>query len=71
MAKLFSPTNQPYTGRGVTPDVPSAEKGEGLIAEARKLLLELLRPGGMPPMPRVVAMDMGTTRREAESRLAP
>lgn len=58
VAKLFSPTNQPYTGRGVTPDVVSAERGEGLVAEARKLLLELLRPGLAPPMPRVVAMDV-------------
>ncbi len=44
VAKLFSPSNQPYTGRGVVPDLIRGEKGDLLILEARKVLLELLRP---------------------------
>lgn len=48
VAKLFSPTNQPITGRGVTPDILSEHKEEFLVLEARKVLLELIRTS-MPP----------------------
>jgi carboxyl-terminal processing protease len=56
VAKLFSPTNQPYTGRGVTPDEGSVLEGEALLQEARKRLRELILglpdvPGPRPPMP--------------------
>jgi carboxyl-terminal processing protease len=52
VAKLFSPTNQPYTGKGITPHLPSDLEGEALLNEARKQLLERLKPmGTMPMMP--------------------
>ncbi|MGL4551038.1 MAG: S41 family peptidase [Gemmataceae bacterium] len=44
VARLFSPTDQPYTGKGVTPHVPSLLEGEALADEARKLLLDLIKP---------------------------
>lgn len=56
VAKLFSPTNQPYTGRGVTPHEPSQQKGEGLVLEARKHLLAMLKQ--VLPAPR---MDLAMT----------
>jgi C-terminal processing protease CtpA/Prc len=55
VAKLLSPGNQPYTGRGVAPHQPSLRKGEGLLEEARALLLRLLEAD--MPMPRVVVVD--------------
>jgi carboxyl-terminal processing protease len=48
VARLLSPTRQPYTGLGITPDVPFATADNVLFPEARRLLLGLLRP--MPPM---------------------
>jgi carboxyl-terminal processing protease len=56
VAKLFSPTNQPYTGRGVSPHEVSDLRGEDLITEARKHLLELLRPA-LAPMRMVATME--------------
>ncbi|MFO0929988.1 MAG: S41 family peptidase [Gemmataceae bacterium] len=53
VARLLSPTNQPITGRGITPHVPSDREGEALLLEARKHLLDLIAPG-MAPRP----MDM-------------
>lgn len=58
VARLLSPSNQPYTHRGVVPDVPRPEKGEALLLEGRRQLLELLRPGmPMPMPPRMMALD--------------
>jgi carboxyl-terminal processing protease len=42
VAKLFSPSNQPYTGRGVTPHEPTELIGDALLEEARKELLKLI-----------------------------
>jgi carboxyl-terminal processing protease len=42
VAKLFSPSNQPYTGRGVSPHEPTELVGDALLEEARKELLKLL-----------------------------
>jgi carboxyl-terminal processing protease len=48
VARLFSPSRQPYTGQGVSPDVVLDPEGEAIQAEARRLLLSLLKP--MEPM---------------------
>lgn len=48
VARLFSPTDQPYTGKGVTPHLSSGLEGEGLVDEARKHLLELIKSTRMP-----------------------
>lgn len=50
VAKLFSPTNQPYTGKGIAPHLLSDLEGEALLNEARKQLLERLKPMGSMPM---------------------
>jgi carboxyl-terminal processing protease len=44
VAKLFSPSNQPYTGRGVSPHEPTDLAGDALLEEARKELLKLINP---------------------------
>jgi carboxyl-terminal processing protease len=44
VAKLFSPSDQPYTGKGVSPDVTSLLECEMLLDEARKLLMDLITP---------------------------
>jgi carboxyl-terminal processing protease len=44
VAKLFSPSNQPYTGRGVSPHEPTDLTGDALLEEARKELLKLINP---------------------------
>jgi carboxyl-terminal processing protease len=59
VAKLFSPSNQPYTGRGVTPTHPTPLRGFQLLREALKELSALIAeqgPGPMPPMPRQAEM---------------
>jgi len=48
VARLFSPTNQPYTGRGITPDLLSDKEDEELLAEARVELHRLVHPGMGP-----------------------
>lgn len=53
VARLLSPSQQPITGRGIAPHVPSDREGEALLLEARKHLLDLISPG-MAPRP----MDM-------------
>ncbi|MFO0880564.1 MAG: S41 family peptidase [Gemmataceae bacterium] len=63
VARLLSPTNQPYTGRGVIPDVPREEKGEALLPEARRQLLDLMRAG--------LPMPMGTPRMMDATTLSP
>jgi carboxyl-terminal processing protease len=50
VAKLFSPTNQPYTGRGVIPAEATTVQGEALLDEAKKELRLMLLP--------MVAMNM-------------
>jgi carboxyl-terminal processing protease len=42
VAKLFSPSNQPYTGRGVSPHEPTDLSGDALLEEARKELIKLI-----------------------------
>jgi carboxyl-terminal processing protease len=48
VAKLFSPTNQPYTGRGITPDVEASPNAA--MAAALKELQKLVA-GTMPTTP--------------------
>jgi carboxyl-terminal processing protease len=50
VAKLFSPSNQPYTGRGVSPHEPTDLTGDALLEEARKELLKLINPMARLPM---------------------
>jgi len=68
VAKLFSPTNQPYTGKGIVPHLPSTLEGEALLNEARRQLLERIKPmgSGVPfmapmaagaPLPGPMVMD--------------
>jgi carboxyl-terminal processing protease len=49
VAKLFSPTNQPYTGRGVEPHEPLSPNVDPLT-EAKEQLKGLLRAAGMNPL---------------------
>jgi carboxyl-terminal processing protease len=52
VARLFSPSNQPYTRRGVTPHVAFDTNAEAeLLAKARELLQGLIKP----PAPMTVA----------------
>jgi carboxyl-terminal processing protease len=51
VAKLFSPSNQPYTGRGVSPHEPTELTGDALLEEARKELLKLINPPMALKMP--------------------
>jgi carboxyl-terminal processing protease len=46
VARLFSPTNQPYTGRGVEPH-DLVQPGTDPVAEARRQLQAILRPAGI------------------------
>jgi carboxyl-terminal processing protease len=62
VAKLFSPSNQPYTGRGVTPHELSTLEGEALLAEARKKLLELISPKVPEMIPRPTNPPMPLVR---------
>jgi carboxyl-terminal processing protease len=48
VAKLLSPAKQPYTGRGVTPDI-EVPLGEDLLEAAKIHLRPLLN--AMPPAP--------------------
>jgi carboxyl-terminal processing protease len=59
IAKLFSPSNQPYTGRGVVPHKSSRLQGDKLLTEAHKELLRLIEqpPTMSPKMP----MPVGET----------
>jgi len=57
VARLLSPTGQPYTGRGITPDVVTPLEDNALLQEARKRLLELI----VPPMPTRPAVAAETT----------
>jgi carboxyl-terminal processing protease len=56
-ARFYSPTNKPFSGRGISPDLVKDTANElGLIEDARKLLRERLGyplpPGTMmPPVP--------------------
>ncbi len=58
VARLYSPSKEPYTGRGVTPHEASSLEGEALLGEARKKLLEMISPKSPDmaprPMPAVV-----------------
>jgi C-terminal peptidase prc len=56
VARLLSPTSQPYNRRGVTPHLLSDREGDALVEEAAQQLLELIHPGTVPgllprPMP--------------------
>jgi carboxyl-terminal processing protease len=48
VARFYSPARHPYTGVGVIPDIPFAPEGDPVVAEARRLLLGMLKP--MPMM---------------------
>jgi carboxyl-terminal processing protease len=48
VARFYSPDRHPYAGVGVIPDVPFAPEGDLVVAEARRLLLSMLKP--MPMM---------------------
>jgi carboxyl-terminal processing protease len=60
VARIYSPASQPYNEAGVRPDVAFAPEGDPVVAEARRLLLGMLKP--MPPMPPVSPMGMGAPR---------
>jgi carboxyl-terminal processing protease len=47
VAKLFSPTGQPYTGRGVVPQLVIDVEGENGLKAAKEQLLDLLSPKPM------------------------
>ena len=48
VAKLFSPgKHQPYTGRGVTPDVVVDQEGDAVMAAGIQAAVQLLKSGGM------------------------
>jgi carboxyl-terminal processing protease len=49
VAKLLSPSWQPYSGQGVHPDKPFNAEGDSIIAEAQRLLLDMLK--SIQPMP--------------------
>jgi carboxyl-terminal processing protease len=51
VAKLYSPGKQPYSVVGISPDVTFTPEGDLIVAEARRLLLGMLKPMPMPPMP--------------------
>jgi carboxyl-terminal processing protease len=44
VARFYSPARHPYAGVGVLPDVPFAPEGDLVVAEARRLLLGMLKP---------------------------
>jgi carboxyl-terminal processing protease len=48
VARFYSPARHPYCGIGVSPDVPFPPEGDPVVAEARRLLLGMLKP--MPTM---------------------
>lgn len=48
VARLLSPTNEPVSGRGVAPTLPSDLEGEALLIEARTQLQELIKAAMMP-----------------------
>jgi carboxyl-terminal processing protease len=47
VARLFSPSNQAYNGRGVVPQVSLDVEGEAALRKARELLLGLVAPTPM------------------------
>ncbi len=48
VAKLYSPgKHQPYTGRGVTPDIVVDQEGDAVMAAGVQAALQLLKSGGM------------------------
>jgi carboxyl-terminal processing protease len=51
VARLLSPDRHPYSGDGVAPDVPFPADGDTIVAEAKRLLLGMLRaPASSEPM---------------------
>jgi carboxyl-terminal processing protease len=48
VARVYSPASEPYNGVGVSPDVVFAPDGDPVVAEARRLLLGMLK--SMPPV---------------------
>jgi carboxyl-terminal processing protease len=55
IAKFFSPSNQPYSGRGVTPHEVIVEEGEAALEKASALLEKMLKPAMPMPMPTTMA----------------
>jgi carboxyl-terminal processing protease len=51
VARFQSPLRHPYCGAGVSPDVPFAAEGDLVVAEARRLLLGMLKPMPMSMEP--------------------
>jgi carboxyl-terminal processing protease len=51
VAKLLSPSWQPYNRQGVRPNIHFDADGDAVLAEAQRILLEMLKP--MPPMPMI------------------
>ncbi len=49
VAKLLSPSWQPYSGQGIQPDKSFNPEGDAVLAEAQRLLLDMLK--SMQPMP--------------------
>ncbi|HEY7156995.1 MAG TPA: S41 family peptidase [Gemmataceae bacterium] len=43
VARLLSPNWQPFSGKGIQPNFPSAADGDGILLEARQVLLEIVK----------------------------
>jgi carboxyl-terminal processing protease len=50
VAKLLSPSWQAYNRQGVRPNIPFDPDGDAVLAEAQRLLLEMLKPMQPTPM---------------------
>ncbi len=58
VARFFSPSNQPYSGRGVTPHETLPVEGEAALRKAEQKLYELFTKPAPSPMPTVPSLTM-------------
>ncbi len=50
VARLLSPSWQPYNRQGVRPNIPFDPDGDAVLTEAQRILLEMLKPMSSGPM---------------------